>query len=235
MITIDSGRYHALVDKATILEQSPKYGPNVWRTDDNRIIKAFHRRHRFLGRHRSHARRFMRHARKLHALGIRSATVVQMYRCPAIGCELVVYPMLPGRTLRNLPVGSAQATRALAALPRFLAWLHRRGVYFRGFHLGNILYDPQEEFALIDVGFMRFYPWPLNAHKRASNFLKIMRYERDIAQLEAYGFDQFLQQYLGAAGLPRRSTNRIARMILDNGLPHTLDARSRKSEPGIPN
>lgn len=235
MITIDADHYHALVDTATILEQSPRYGPSVWRTDDDRIIKAFYRRHRFLGRHRSYARRFTRHARRLESLGIRSATVDRMFRCPALGCELVIYPMLTGRSLRNLPVGSVQAMQALAALPRFLARIHGSGVYFRGFHLGNILYDPHEEFALIDVGFMRFYPWPLNAHERTASFLKMMRYKRDVAQLAAYGFDRFLQQYLAATELPPRSTNRITRMILGNGLPHTLDAGVRKTETEVLN
>lgn len=215
MITIDANQYNAVLAGATVLEESVKYGPSVWRTDDNRIIKAFHRRRRGIARHFSYARRFARHCRRLAARGVRAPTVDVVYRCPEIGSELVIYRLIPGTTVRTLTPGSNEANRVLDALPGFLASLHGAGIHFRGIHLGNVLHDAQAGFALIDVSYMRFLPWPLTLGERASNFRNILGYERDAALIEAFGLGDFMQRYIDAASLSPRRARRLARLVRD--------------------
>ncbi len=215
MITIDANQYNAVLAGATVLEQSVKYGPSVWRTDDDRIIKAFHRRRRGVARHFSYARRFTRHCRRLARRGVRAPAVDVGYRCPEIGTELVIYPLIPGATLRTLTPGSVEAGRILAALPGFLASLHGAGIHFRGIHLGNILHDARAGFALIDVSYMRFLPWPLSLRERASNFRNMLGYERDAALIEAFGCDDFMQRYVDAASLSPRRARRLAHLVRD--------------------
>ncbi len=213
MITIDANQYNAILSGATVLEQSVKYGPSVWRTDDDRIIKAFHRRRRYFSRRFSYARRFTRHCGWLARRGVRAPRVKEAYRCPQVGSELVVYPLIPGETLRSMTPGSPEAGRVLDALPAFLAALHRSGIHFRGIHLGNILHDAEAGFALIDVSYMRWYPWPLTVRARAANFRNILGYDRDAALIDAFGRDDFMQRYVEAASLGRRRAARLERAV----------------------
>lgn len=222
MITIDANQYSALTRGARVLERHPRHGPSVFCTDDGRIIKAFHRSRRFASRRWSYANRFTRHAGQLARRGFQSVTVEAVYRCLEQGADLVVYPMLPGRSLREL--AGDRARRALSILPQFLADLHRGGVHFRGIHFGNLLIDDDDRFALIDISYMRFYPWPLDLHGRASNFRNILRYREDAAMLAEFGFGRFMERYFAAAGLSRRRCSRLARLIGRGSAPDSIAA-----------
>lgn len=223
VISIDRDFHDGLLAGTRVLESSPMYGPSVYLTDDGRIVKIFHRRRRFTTTRFSYARRFARHARQLASLGFQSVTIEAVYTCAERGTELVVYPMLPGVSVRKL-AGTAGGRRALAALPRYLAKLHARGVHFRGIHLGNILYDECGRFALIDVSFMRFVPWRLDLRSRASNFRHILRYEQDTGLLLDAGLADFMQRYFDAATLSPRQCRRLVALIDSRELPPPIRA-----------
>lgn len=223
MVTIDINLHDGLLDGSRVLESSSKYGPSLYLTANGRIIKVFHRRRRLVPRRFSYARRFARHARRLAMRGISSVTIEAMYSCPERGTELIVYPMLPGASLRQL-AGTDRGRRALAALPAYLAELHARGIHFRGIHLGNILYDEDGRFALIDVSFMRFFPWPLDLRSRASNFRHILRYEEDTAMLLNTGLVDFMCRYFDAAALAPRRRERLAALMARSDIPSEFQA-----------
>lgn len=221
MIAIDLVRYERLLADSRVLESSAKHGPSVYLTGDENIVKLFRRRRRFAPRRFSYARRFARHARRLAKLGFDSVTIRGMFSCPAHGTELVIYPKLPGIPVRQL-AGTDRGRRALAHLPVYLARLHARGVHFRGIHLGNILYGDDGRFALIDVSFMRFFPWPLDLRSRASNFRHILRYEEDTAMLLDAGLVDFMQRYFDSASLPPRQRDRLVALIDSSEIPPVI-------------
>lgn len=219
MRTIDANQYSAIIANATVIGGAELPRPRVWRDADGRIIKAFYRRRRGYPRWLSYGHRFVRHCRRLARRKVRAPRIEAAYRCPEQAAELVVYPMLTGMAVRDLPPGSPLAGKVLSALPAFLARLHGQGIEFRGVHLGNILHDDADGFAVIDVGYMRFFPWPLHLHARVSGFRNIYRYAEDRALIEAFGHDAFMQRYIDAAGLSRR---RAARLL------HNLEVAARR-------
>ncbi|GJL81408.1 MAG: hypothetical protein DHS20C01_10420 [marine bacterium B5-7] len=231
MITINQQQYSAFVSSARVIQQSREFGANVWLTADDRIIKAFHRQRGFIAnRLWSYARRFTSHASRLERRGIRSVKVEEMYRCPEVGSELVIYKRLPGKSLRELEPNSNEESQAFDALPGYLAKLHCHGIHFRGIHLGNILYDGETGFALIDVGFMRFYPWPLGIIERATAFRKILAYPEDRERIVRVGLQPFMQGYVDAAGLSVHRARRFMERCESNTLPANSQNHNNDSE-----
>ncbi len=212
MKAINHTQYLALTKNARMLESS-NLGARVWLTPESRIIKLFYRKRRLSSSLiRPHARRFVRNGKVLFRRGIQSVRGEAIYRCSSPAADIVVYPILDGTTLRQMPVGSPEFSAAVSGLPAFLARLHRRGIDFRGIHLGNVLYRPERGFALIDIGFMRFLPWRLHLRWRAKNFRNIMRYNEDCEHLESWGMVKFLRDYTRSADLGRVRTRKFLRL-----------------------
>lgn len=57
--------------------------------------------------------------------------------------------------------------------------LHRKGIYFRSLHLGNVILTPNGEFGLIDFSDMRIYPWPLPKFMRVRNIRRLRGIESE--------------------------------------------------------
>jgi hypothetical protein len=193
--------YQRLSEGAELLEQDG-YGPKVLLTPQGRIIKLF-RRKRFFSRATlySYARRFRRNAQRLNRYGVPSVQVEQLYRCPAISRDLVVYPRLPGTTLRRYAAEAPQGIEQLGELARFIALLHHKGIYFRSLHLGNVLIRPDSSLALIDVADLEFKWLPMGPLARVRNFRHMLRYPQDLSLLRRFGLKRFLRIYLLTSGI----------------------------------
>lgn len=156
--------------------EADAHGPKVLRTPGGLMCKLF-RRKRALSSAlwRPYALRFARNAAGLSGRGVPSVRVLRVWHCPAQARHVVAYEFVPGTTLREraaqAPLDAAQWHR----LGEFIAVLHRRGVYFRSLHLGNVVLRPQGDFALIDVADLRLRTLPLGVRWRARNIRHLLR------------------------------------------------------------
>lgn len=187
---------------ATVLSRDD-HGDKVLRTPDDRIIKLFRRKRLFSSALlRPYVARFARASRLLQARGIRSLTVIDVFRIPSIKRHAVVYLLLPGQPLRETLEQQPQRIEALLArLAELLATLHERGIYFRAAHFGNVLVCPDEQLALIDISEARFFRAGLRPAMRARNFRPFLSYPGDVNALGKFGTDRFIGIYLNQARL----------------------------------
>jgi hypothetical protein len=214
MKTVTPSQYSAMVEAATVLDAADDEPPAVLRTADDRIVKIFRRsRGPLADRLWPYAARFASNARRLARRGVVTVAVEGVFRCPGLGMDFVVYPMLPGDSLRDLAADPPRLRDALSGLPGYIARLQRRGVHFRGLHLGNVLYQGPDRYALLDVGYLRLLQWPLDVRSRASNFRNIMRYDRDLDLLVNFGLEEFMARYLEAARLGDRRRRALCRTL----------------------
>lgn len=222
MIVISGSAYHSLIEQSQVIERD-HYGEKVLIAPDGNFIKIF-RTKKLLSTaiFRPYALRFQSNAEKLASLGIPTVQVCSVSYCPENRRHLVTYRPLPGETLRAaLRTGEGQDD-LLAAFARFLAKLHRRGIYFRSIHFGNVIIQPDSnEPGLIDIADMRIRRRPLGASARARNFRHFLRYREDVHALEAFGLARFLEIYLEDAdlrGWQRLLFRRLAARTLRKGL-----------------
>jgi len=212
--------YQRLSEGAQLLEQDG-YGPKVLLTPQGRIIKLFRRKRLFShATLYSHARRFRRNAQRLIRYGVPSVEVEQLYRCPAIARDLVIYPRLSGTTLRHFATEAPGGINQLGELAKFIAVLHHKGIYFRSLHLGNILIRPDNSLALIDVADLEFKWLPMGPLSRVRNFRHMFRCKQDLPLFRRFGLKRFLGIYLLSSGVSPWSARIIlSRLMRKHGRP----------------
>ncbi|MBT5230826.1 MAG: toluene tolerance protein [Methylococcales bacterium] len=202
MQTITNHEFEALVENAKILEQD-KRGGKVFLTTDNRIVKCFRAKRHSISSNRiwPYATRFMNNAIKLKQRGITSVAVTHNYFIPEKSRYAVVYPLLPGKTIRE----ALQGDESLSGTISYIAHLHDKGIYFRSLHFGNILLQPDNQYALIDIADMQFHWFNLSLFSRLRNFRHLLLYPQDKAAILAYGKNETLKTYLEATQLSKLS------------------------------
>ncbi len=231
MQKLTAEQYAELTRGAAVLSRD-RHGDKVLRRDDGLIIKLF-RRKRWLSSALfwPYAVRFANAAERLKQLGIGSVNVTGVYNVPEIQRQIVTYPYIAGETLRDVltdPATSAnRRTRLVLALAEFVALLHKKGVYFRAIHLGNVLVRPDETLSLIDVSEATFQRGPLRLGQRARNFRPLTRYEEDLHAL--LNCDQFLSVYLQHARLSSSQCRSFAK-LLKAVCPRLVAATTQSSE-----
>jgi len=202
MQNLSQDAFSRLIDGARVLEADSR-GPRVYLTLDNKVVKLFPGKGFFSSNTLSpYATRFMRNAKRLKAQGVDSVTVERIGKCKQLKLHFVVYPLLAGSTLRELATKKpAQLGQALTVLSQYLCDLHRQGIFFKAFHLGNVLRQPNGRLALIDIQSMHFYTQAVPLKDRLKNFSNCLRYEQDYQILQQFGFESFFSQYLRCSGL----------------------------------
>ncbi len=163
-----------------VLEKD-SHGPKVLHLEDGSILKIFRsRKPALLTRLNPEAQRFKRNALRLAALGIATP---QIRECswlnrPA-GVSACLYRPLEGISLDQLFANDrSRFNDLLPELATFIRTLHRRGIYFRSLHLGNILQTPGKQFGLIDFLDIRFKRAPLRKSLIKRNFAHLHNYLR---------------------------------------------------------
>jgi serine/threonine protein kinase len=181
-----------LTNNAAILE-ADGLGPKVLRLENGQILKMF-RRKRWLSSAllRPYSRRFINNAERLQSLGIATLDVHALYELPDKSVSAVLYAPLPGMSLTEL--GQDPDFSWASILPELITFvrdLHRKGIYFRSLHLGNIILTPQGSLGLIDIADMRFLGKPLPNHMIRRNLAHFSRYlDREQFQ-NSFPFIQF--------------------------------------------
>jgi len=193
--------FNRLIDGARILEADQR-GPRVYLTEQNQVIKLFPQKGLFSSNTLlPYASRFMKNGERLKQYGITSIRVEQIGRCADMKLHYAIYPLLPGVTLREAASQGTPLQSLLSGLPQYLCDLHRQGIFFKAFHLGNILQQDGGKLALIDIQSMHFYSRPVPLKHRIKNFCNCLHYEQDFALLQEFGFEAFFTDYLHCSGL----------------------------------
>jgi len=204
MKLISGDEYQALAQDAEVLERDT-FGDKVLRRKDDQIIKLFRiKRLLSLSLFYPYSLRFSRNARRLNRLGVPSVQVAQVFYCASIRRHGVVYPLLPGETLSHLLEKGQNSDSLMRQLATFIAELHRKKIYFRSLHLGNILQLPDGRLGLIDVADLSFNRLPLTLWQRRRNFRHLLRRVEHRALFEQFGIERFIEYYLDAAEIPQQ-------------------------------
>lgn len=95
------------------------------------------------------------------------------------------YEAVQGSTLRDLTKDISDPRLLLESFGVFLAELHRKGIYFRSLHFGNVVLQETGEFGLIDIADLRFFGRPLSEYQRKQNFKHLSRPKEDAWILQA--------------------------------------------------
>ncbi|TRX74049.1 lipopolysaccharide kinase InaA family protein [Pseudomonas mangiferae] len=183
------------------LLEKDSLGPKVVKLASGELLKIFRARgNRLLNRLRPAACRFQAHAERLQALGIHTPRVIDCYwldRPQAVSACL--YHPLVGQPLDTLFRHSrADFDQQVPALARYILELHRRGIYFRSLHLGNILLTPVGEFGLIDFLDIRFKGRPLGRPLVQRNFEHLRSYLQR-RKVEDFPWERLMRCYAEAS------------------------------------
>lgn len=202
LLTADE--FERLKTGAEVLEQDA-HGLKVLRLQNGDILKFFRVKHLISSaRLFSHARSFCRNAKRLEALGIPTITIKQLYALPDTINTAVLYRPLNGSILRDIARSEGLNAALLKQLGIFVADLHRRGVFFRSLHLGNVVRTDTEALGLIDIADLSVRPWSLFCTERIRNFRHLCRLEEDRALIGHDSWQIFSSAYGEAARLHGR-------------------------------
>lgn len=205
MRTINRVEYRRLTQGATPFGGDFAFD-NVLLTPDGVVVKRLRTRGPYSSYFiRSQAESFKRNAERLKQLGIVTVAVLDVLDYPDEERHLVTYRRLPGLTLKEVMHQGSETGSRLLAFAAYVARLHRKGIYFRSLHFGNVLVQAGDVFGLIDVVDMRFrrralYPW-----MRGRNIRHLFRRPEDAKLLREFGVQRFMDAYFAAAGLSRPS------------------------------
>ncbi len=197
--------YLQLVGDAQVLKLR-RGKPAILLTSDQRIIKHIYRRSWFSSsRIWPYAQRFINNATLLHQRGIKVPTIHGRYYYPTFGCDILVYDYLDGKSL--FTYAQENNFSYLEKTPAFLSRLHELGIYFRDFHLDNVIIH-NNEFALIDIASVkcRRQTRGLNFKYRAKNIAHLFSKNEDQEIYRIFGKNNFLRRYVKSANLSRRKT-----------------------------
>ncbi len=205
--------YEESTADARVLEQQ-SFGVKVWLLPDGRIMKLFRLKRRLSsGRLYPYNLRFARNSRRLQARGIAAPEIREVFFCADIDRHGVIYDLLEGESFHDLFAAGGEES-LYAVLADFLAELHRRGVYFRSVHPGNVLLRPNGSMGLIDVQDVRFWPWSLSTASRARNFRHLFNSDDQSQEIRVFGFRRFVDLYLDAVGGSQAYTERLKPKIM---------------------
>ncbi len=182
---LDAAAYDTLVAGGRVIE-ADHHGAKLIALGDGNYLKLF-RRKRLLSSAlmRPYSWRFQRNALRLARLGIPTVAPEALLRVPHLHRTAVVYRPLAGLTLRARLRDSSAPAPLIEGFGCFLGELHRRGVYFRSLHFGNLVVGDAGAFGLIDVADLEFRNAPLSSALVVRNLRHLLRYPEDGNQVRA--------------------------------------------------
>ena len=183
------------LDQGAVLEKD-SHGPKVVRLPSGDLLKIFRsRRNPLLERLLPAARRFHKNSKRLNDLGIATPKVHDTFWIARNSISACVYAPLQGTPLDSLFSSARGEFSALVQeLATYILLMHRRGIYFRSLHLGNILQTPDGGFGLIDFLDMRFKRAPLSRRLVRRNFEHLRGYLQR-RKVEGFPLEELLAAY----------------------------------------
>jgi RIO-like serine/threonine protein kinase len=142
----------------------------------------------------SYAKRFELASIHLKKLSIPALYCKQIFYYPAAKSHIVIYGYIAGTDLCTLT--NAKSPVCYTKVLQLMLELHEAGVYFRDFHLGNVLLQENQQLALIDVSSVSVKKISLNPRKRARNFLHWFNRQEDKPYFEFFSPELLIQEYL---------------------------------------
>ncbi len=201
MEKISVQQFHEIT-KDTIFLKGNHLKPKVlFKTSTQEIIKLIRKSKKFysLSHIWSYAKRFESGSKRINALGIPALKWKYSYYYPTGKCHVVIYDFLEGIDLHSLTQAKTpvHCSKVLELIQR----LHQAGVYFRDFHLGNVLLRENQQLALIDVASMSFQKSSLTPKQRARNFTHWFNRNEDQTYFKYFNPAVIIQTYLNFSDL----------------------------------
>lgn len=192
-----------------VLEKDAR-GPKVVALQNGLFLKIFYtRKHPLIARHWPACKRFADNARLLARLKIPAPSINEVFWLDkSTGLSGCLYHPLPGTSLEALFQQSPDKIQAfLPKLATFVRQLHRKKIYFRSLHMGNILLLPDGSFGLVDFLDLKQNALPLTSWhiKRNLRHLQSHLYRKD---LKGFPVDELISLYYKEASA--RDTQRTA-------------------------
>lgn len=203
MKEITTDQLNAMLEHCKVLEEDSR-GTKVALLKTGELIKIFRPRRKFwLNRLRPQSQRFADNARQLEKLGIITPKIKEQFWTNRKTAECAcTYSPIKGQALLSIIKESPQALEEnLADISRFIALLHKKGIYFRSLHLGNIIQTPERKYGLIDFLDLKIQRSPLSKNKIKRN-LKHFRKHLERAGIEHFPWTAFTQFYAQASTAP---------------------------------
>jgi tRNA A-37 threonylcarbamoyl transferase component Bud32 len=187
--------------------------PKIALTPEGRVIKVAYWRSRLLSSswfYPYHAR-FLKRSRKLNQMGILTPQIINIYQCPGLQCDILLYPQINGQSLLDCFDDSH-----LPLLARFINELHDAGVFFWDLHLGNIVISDQDRLGLLDVATARISQRPLSLKRRARNIGRFICIEYASGNLIKKQIKLFIQHYCRALKWPHVKRQLFLKQLTDD-------------------
>lgn len=181
-----------------VLEKDAR-GPKVLALVDGSFLKIFYtRRHPILARLFPYAERFAKNLAMLRDAGCQAPEIIETFwldkRAGLSGC---VYQPLPGVSVEYIFRADPNLIKQhLPELANFIKSLHKKGIYFRSLHIGNIILLPNGSFGLIDVLDLQKKHSPLSQNLIRRNFGHLRNHLKR-KKLEEFPIEELLELYAG--------------------------------------
>ena len=128
---------------------------------------------------------------RLQELDIPTVTPLQLFSLHKAGWTAVRYQALAGITLKSVYERDRQVTDSLLEqLAALFRTLHRKGIYFRSMHLGNIVLTEDNQLGLIDIADLSFQSRPLSRNKVSRNLAHFERYLKHNGLMAEFPFEK---------------------------------------------
>ncbi len=193
-----------LVSRSSLLEGEVSK-PKVLLDADGYIYKFFYQPSRKLSSRTLFPpfKQFVKNSQTLSKRNVQTVSVCDTMTAQDKRFDAIRYQAIEGHDFREHLKQSDHS--AISMIVDIMAELHHQGVFFRAIHLGNILHQPNGDYALIDISDCWFSFGQLNAFKRARNLAHLMNYHSDKSYFSHYGNDRFLNEYAIKSKLSKTS------------------------------
>ena len=194
--------------KKIFFKNEAEFNKFVEKADDLGHRKTFHKKNEIIkifnvrgyissGFFNTYASRIIRNSIKLKEHEISSIEITNelafQYNNRLSG---VSYKYIPGKTYRDL--GNKITKEMITDLAKYISIIHKKGIYFRAMHLGNILLYNKKLF-LIDIAKIHFYPWSLFIFTRARAFRRMIKYQDDIKHFGLINYKNLISEYMNSS------------------------------------
>ena len=199
---IDQATYDNLISQGKILETDP-WGTKVVETEDQKIIKIFRLKRVYSSALLfPYACRFKRNATQLKKKGIETIDVESIGYCRAEQRHILTYKRISGLSVKALVTEkNNEYTELIEQLIKFVVELHKKGIYFRSLHFGNVIVNTEGDMALIDIADLEIYPWPLLVNQRIRNWKHLLKYSFEKSVVSQFGNVRFFDLYAQLSNL----------------------------------
>ncbi len=169
---------------------------------EKKIYKVFYNRNAIKGKIFSKAKLFAKNCKKLNNKGFIAPVVDAVYFDDEINSEILSYSSIPGSSARELLSNTNLAIKEreeiIKEIASLMSGLHKKGILFRSFHLGNIVIDINNSgisLALIDVADLKSFPFSLSMSQRLRNFRHLTRVIDDKEIFDKDFVSLFISEY----------------------------------------